>query len=109
MRFDKELIKGSTVTLVLNVLEGKPMYGYQLAKEIEKRSEGIFRFPHGTLYPLLYNLERKGLIKGEWKVEGKRNRKYYSLTPKGKKVLERSRKEWRVFVRGMELVLGGSR
>ena len=106
MRFDRELLKGNTVTLVLSVLEERPMYGYQLVKEIERRSEGIFKFPHGTLYPLLYNLERKGLIKGEWRVEGRRNRKYYSLTPKGRKVLERSRKEWKVFVKGMKLVLG---
>ena len=109
MRFNRELLKGSTVTLVLSLLEEGPMYGYQLMKEIERRSEGIFKLPQGTLYPLLYNLERKGLIKGKWRSEGGRNRKYYSLTAKGRRVLERSREEWRLFVRGMELVLKGSR
>lgn len=109
MRFNRELLKGSTTTLVLNALAQKPMYGYQLLKELEKQSAGIFKFSQGTLYPLLYNLEGKGLIKGEWKIEeGKRDRKYYSLTTKGQKILEKNKKEWKLFVRGMELALGGT-
>jgi len=108
MRFNKELLKGNTTTLVLNTLVKKPMYGYQLLKELEEQSEGIFKFSQGTLYPLLYNMENKKLIVGKWRhEEGKRDRKYYHITAEGERALERNLREWKFFARGMNLALGG--
>jgi len=79
------LAKNCNETLILAILfEGKK-HGYQLALEIENKSEGYFKFNHGTLYPILHKLEKDGFIKGTWKQEGpKRKRKYYTLTTAGK-------------------------
>ena len=59
---NKELIKGSTVTLILNALKKEPMYGYGMIKEIENKSGGVFLFKEGTLYPILHDLEKKNLL-----------------------------------------------
>jgi len=108
MRFNRELLKGSTITLVLNALTKKPMYGYQLLKELETQSEGIFKFSQGTLYPLLYNMENKKLIVGKWRrEEGQRDKKYYYITAEGERVLARNIREWKLFARGIDLALGG--
>ena len=53
---DKELLKGSTATMILSLLATEPMYGYQMTKTLEERSNQIFTLKEGTLYPLLHNL-----------------------------------------------------
>jgi len=84
--------------LILSILFKGKKHGYQLALEIEEKSNGFFKFNHGTLYPILHKLEKEGLIKGTWKQEGpKRQRKYYSLTVKGKKYVVAQLAEWRTF------------
>ncbi|WP_026895603.1 PadR family transcriptional regulator [Clostridiisalibacter paucivorans] len=98
MKINKELIKGSTELLVLSLLRDDSMYGYQMIKELEQRSEGTFSFKEGTLYPILHNLENKGMVKSRWdKGNGNRKRKYYELTKKGKKSMNEKKEEWRVF------------
>src|SRR5262245_35221689 len=67
MENDRELLKGSTDSLLLALLAEQPMYGYQLVKELERRSQGYFQFREGTLYPALHRLEKDGLISGKWK------------------------------------------
>ena len=60
------------------------MYGYQIVKELDSRSEGYFKFKEGTLYPALHRLERSGLITGKWQtLSNKRQRRYYYITTKG--------------------------
>ncbi|MDA8235545.1 MAG: PadR family transcriptional regulator [Clostridia bacterium] len=104
---DKELLKGSTGILLLSLLSEGPMYGYQMVKELEQRSEGIFRFKEGTLYPALHRLEAEGLIEGRWeKRENGPDRKYYYLTSKGGQALAERAKEWGVFRRAVERVIG---
>ena len=72
------LTKSLNETLILSILVNEKLHGYQLALEIEKKSDGLFKFNHGTLYPILHKLEKQGLISGSWKQEGpKRKRKYY--------------------------------
>ncbi|MGL6108301.1 PadR family transcriptional regulator [Romboutsia sp.] len=104
---NKELIKGSTITLILNSLNEKPLYGYGLIKEIENKSNGIFQFKEGTLYPILHDLEKNKLIESFWDTENGRRRKYYKITKKGLTELKGRQDEWKVFSKTMNLVLGG--
>lgn len=104
---DKELIKGSTVTLILNTLKKEPIYGYGMIKAIESKSNGVFLFKEGTLYPILHDLERKELIESFWDIENGRRRKYYRITSRGLKELDSREKEWRLFSRTMDAILGG--
>lgn len=102
-----DLRKGSTQLLVLSLLAEEPMYGYQIAKEIERRSEGYFGIKEGTLYPLLHRLENEGLVRGEWQVVEKGpSKKYYSITQEGRRVLEKSVAEWTTFSQRLLKILG---
>jgi len=94
----QQLRKGSTVLLVLSVLQDEPKYGYQIMREIEHRSDGYFSMTAALLYPTLHRLERDGLIKSEWQEEtGKHRRKYYTITQRGQKALLEYTSEWRIF------------
>ena len=66
MKIDKELLKGSTSMLVLSLLEDENMYGYQMIKKLSEKSENVFEFQEGTLYPILHNLESNNLITSYW-------------------------------------------
>src|SRR5262245_28276974 len=93
-----EIKRGSLATIILSVLRDGPLHGYQLAREIERRSEGYFDCKEGSLYPALHKLEREGLLQGEWRPAGEqRRRKYYALTPAGERYLAASAAEWRSF------------
>ena len=105
MNFERELLKGVIPVLVMEVLNRKSMYGYELSQELEKRSGKIFTIGKGTLYPLLYNLEAKALVKGTWDTGPTgRDRKYYALTAKGKHELAKSRKQLEALKIGLDLV-----
>lgn len=73
--------------LVLATLRGDPKHGYQIALDVEADSNGLFRFKHGTLYPILHRLEEEGLLRGSWSKEEGRRRKVYALTGLGKRHL----------------------
>ncbi len=107
MKFNKELLKGSTNMLVLSLLEKENMYGYQMIKEISKESNNVFELQEGTLYPILHGLEEKGFITSYWDETGTKKRKYYSITKKGKKQLKERKEEWKIFSNGINQVLGG--
>lgn len=102
---DRELKKGNTELLILALLEEQSRHGYELGKLISARSEGILRFHASSLYPLLYRLERRGLLKGEWKPVGGRRRRYYRLTPAGRKTLLEKRLRWRDFSGAMNRIV----
>lgn len=74
--------------LVLSTLREGPRHGYQIALDVEAESNGLFRFRHGTLYPILHRLEEQGCIRGSWSKEGGRRKKVYVLTPSGRGQLE---------------------
>lgn len=95
------LKKACTETLIIKLLDENPMHGYEMAKEIERRSQGYFEFKHGTLYPLLHRLEEQGLIKGEWSTKEERPRKYYRLTRAGRRAHEKNTVEMQTFFRVM--------
>ena len=107
MRVSKELLKGSTVILILKLLDRKSMYGYEMIKEMEALSSGVFLFREGTLYPILHSLEQNGMVEAYWsETEGTRPRKYYRITETGRMQLEEKRREWVVFRSAVEKVLG---
>ena len=96
---DRELKKGSAELVILALLEARARHGYEISQVIEQRSEGAVRFKVASLYPLLYRLERRGWITGQWvEKEGQRRRRYYRLTREGRGVLAEQRKGWRRFV-----------
>lgn len=107
MKLNKELLKGSTNMLVLSLLEEKNMYGYEMIKELTIKSENIFEFKEGTLYPILHNLEEKNYITSYWDETGTKKRKYYTITKQGKKHLKEKKEEWKIFSGGINQVLGG--
>ncbi|MBN2090829.1 PadR family transcriptional regulator [candidate division KSB1 bacterium] len=103
----QNLTKICNESLILAILLPDKKHGYQLALEIEEKSNGFFKFNHGTLYPILHKLEKEGLIKGIWKQEGpKRKRKYYTLTSKGKKYLNNQLAGWREFYQNFFNIMG---
>jgi PadR family transcriptional regulator PadR len=104
---DRELKKGSAELLILSLVEDQPRHGYDISKLIETRSGGVLRFQVASLYPLLYRLEARGWIDGKWvEKAGQRRRRYYRLTPEGKKVLAEQRDTWQEFVRAINRVTG---
>ena len=89
------LTKNFNEALILSILFNEPKHGYQIALEIEDRSGSLFKFNHGTLYPILHKLEKEGLIKGTWEKESpKRKRKFYKITAEGKKYIKNQYAEW---------------
>jgi len=104
---DRELKKGSAELLVLSLVEARPRHGYEIGKLIETRSNGTLTFNVASLYPLLYRLEKRGWILGRWvEKAGQRRRRYYRLTPQGKKVLSAQRSSWQAFVQAINRIAG---
>lgn len=108
MCMDKKLMSVGTSLMVLKLLKAKDMYGYQIIKELEEQSEQVFLLKEGTLYPILHNLEVQGAIESyEQVAENKRLRKYYRITEVGRNMFEEKNKEWQLYQRGINNVLGG--
>ena len=108
MKIGKELAKGSTELLVLSVISEEDMYGYQIIKTIEKRSEDVFKMKEGTLYPILHNLESKGYLSSYLVDVSGRSRKYYKITDKGLKQFEEKKEEWNLYSSSVLKVIGGA-
>src|SRR6266567_4701104 len=105
--FDRELKKGSAELLILSLLQGRARHGYEISQLIEQRSDGTLKFNVASLYPLLYRLEKRGWIEGQWvEKPGQRRRRYYRLTPAGKKILAAQRDGWREFVEAIGKITG---
>jgi PadR family transcriptional regulator PadR len=103
----QNLAKSCNETLILAILGAGARHGYQLALELEERSDGFFRFNHGTLYPILHKLEKDGLIRGAWSEKGPRGkRKSYALTAKGRRRLAERVDDWDRFIRHFSEIVG---
>ena len=108
MPMDKTLLSGSTALLLLKLLEQEDMYGYQMIEELRRRSDHTFDLKAGTLYPLLHTLEQKGFVESRQDVsDAARPRKYYHLTPSGRKQLAEKETEWRTYASAVLRVLEG--
>ncbi len=106
----RELMKVSIDSLLLCLMSQQPMYGYQIIKELGRRSQGYFEFKEGTLYPALHRLERAGLILGKWQtLPNGRQRRYYYITDKGHKMLVAKRNQWQDFFTAMNLIIQPAR
>jgi PadR family transcriptional regulator, regulatory protein PadR len=107
MKFESQLLKGVAPVVVLEILSRGQMYGYELSQTIEQRSGDILSLGKGTLYPLLYNLEAKKLIKGKWQEsESGRKRRYYSITSRGKAELAKQKEQLKELALGLDFVFG---
>ena len=106
MEYPKEMLKGNTESLLLALVAGTPMYGYQLVKELENRSRGYFHLKEGTLYPALHRLEKDCLLEGKWMPSPSgQKRRYYHLTDKGQHALESRVSQWAGFSQAVSMVL----
>jgi len=103
----RELKRGSAELLILALLDERPRHGYEIGRLIDERSGGAITFHTASLYPTLYRLEDHGLIDGRW-VEraGQRRRRYYRLTPPGRRLLARQRSIWDTFFAALDRVAG---
>jgi PadR family transcriptional regulator PadR len=99
--------KGSADLLILALVDEQALHGYDIARQIDDRSDGTLRFTLASLYATLYRLEERGLIRGRW-VEraGQRRRRYYRITDNGKKILAAQREEWARFIAALTQVAG---
>jgi PadR family transcriptional regulator, regulatory protein PadR len=101
-----DLVKSNIDSLLLCLVKDQAMYGYQIIKDLENRSQGYFKFKEGTLYPALHRLEKNGLVSSEWRVlESGQQRKYYTITAKGLESLVEKRSNWAEFFNAMNLII----
>jgi PadR family transcriptional regulator PadR len=111
MNFSQDLVKGSVIPAVLALLRDRPMYGYEMVKQVNARTDGKLQWREGTLYPALHKLESDGMVSSRWRdgTAGK-PRKYYAITRKGRQELERRAAEWQEFSSSLNrlLVEGGA-
>src|SRR5512140_2740830 len=99
--------RGSAELAVLSVLESGPLHGYEIAKRIEQRTDGILTFDVASLYPLLYEMEKRGWLSAEWEqAQGGRKRRCYQLTEEGGKRLAPLRKQWKSFFLALDRLAG---
>jgi DNA-binding PadR family transcriptional regulator len=108
-RIRSKIARGSAELAILTLLNEESLYGFQIARRIEERTGGVLRFTMASLYPMLYDLERRGLVAGRWESnDAGRDRRYYSLTSAGKKQLAPLRREWQIFFRALDRLAGVS-
>ena len=99
--------KGSAELLILSALEDGALHGYDIAREIARKSGGLLTFHVASLYPLLYKLEDKTWIAGRWvEKAGQRRRRYYRLTAEGRRALAKQRGRWAAFVGALSKAAG---
>jgi PadR family transcriptional regulator len=96
---DAAVRRGSAEVLILSMIEDRARHGYEIARLIEEQSGGVVQFHIASFYPLLYQMERRGRIKGRWvEKDGQRRRRYYRITAEGRKALALQRSRWQDFV-----------
>ena len=106
MDFSQDLVRGSVVPIVLAMLRDRSMYGYEMVKTVNARTNGLLEWKEGTLYPCLHRLEADGLIRSRWQeAPSGKMRKYYRITRKGLAELGRRTAEWVEFSRAVSTML----
>lgn len=91
----KDLVAASARPLILSLLDEGESYGYELTRKVRELSQGSLEWSDGMLYPVLHRLEREDLIVSEWKKsETGRERRYYRLSPSGRRSLQTERQQW---------------
>lgn len=107
LRIRSQIARGSAEIAILSLLSEHTLYGFEIAKSIEERTGGALSFTLASLYPMLYDLEKRNWIAGRWQSnDAGRDRRYYRLTAEGKKQLTPLRKEWRSFFLALDRLAG---
>ncbi|NJL31947.1 MAG: PadR family transcriptional regulator [Phycisphaerales bacterium] len=104
MRIERELMRGAGPIAVLKLLERGEMYGYELVEALARQTDGVLAMGQSTLYPMLYNLEAKGLVASRVNDDGPRSRRYYRLTTKGKRRLVHATQQWQAVSKVMHSI-----
>lgn len=108
-RIRSQIARGSGELAILSLLAEQPLYGFEIAKQIGERTGGALRFTLASLYPLLYEMEKRGWVEGRWQTNhAGRDRRYYGLTASGRRRLAPLRKEWRSFFQALDSLAGVS-
>jgi DNA-binding PadR family transcriptional regulator len=106
-RIRSKIARGSAEVAILALLAEQPLYGFEISKRIEEKTDGMLCFTLASLYPMLYDLEKRGWIAGRWQAnQAGRDRRVYSLTPSGKKELAPLRREWTFFFQALDRLAG---
>lgn len=100
-----QMRKGSTEILILSLLAEQPMYGYEISQQLKLRSSGYFEMKDGLLYPALHRMQQNGWLSSEWRTVDGRRRKYYLLTPQGRRTLSEQSAEWKTFLNELNAML----
>jgi PadR family transcriptional regulator, regulatory protein PadR len=101
-----DVLQGTLDLLVLKALSLAPMHGWGISQRIQQLSRDALQIGQGSLYPALYRLEKKGLVRSEWgTTENNREAKYYQLTADGRRALGDELESWRRFVGAVALVI----
>ena len=105
----QQMRKGTTTVVILKLLADlqEPVHGYEIIRQLESRSQGIFAFKEGLIYPRLHQLEREGLLLGRWQGQpGTRRRKVYSITEAGRQRLKEELAQWHLVSLALNEMLG---
>ena len=104
-----EIKRGSAELAILSLLKEQPLHGYEIAKRIEQQTGGVLRFDMASLYPMLYRLEKRGWIRGQWEEQPNgRRRRCYRLTSAGRTHLAPLRQQWKQFFAALDRLAGVS-
>ena len=102
-----KIARGSADLAILSLLEERPLYGFEIAKQISRRTGGALKFTLASLYPLLYEMENRRWVQAHWQANAAgRDRRYYRLTPTGRRQLAPLRQEWRAFFHALDALSG---
>ena len=108
-RISPKIARGSGEIAILSLLAERPHYGFEIARQIAERTNGALKFTLASLYPLLYAMEKRGWLEARWEANvAGRDRRYYRLTPNGRKQLAPLRAEWRSFFHALDSLAGVS-
>ena len=106
MAVNSDMMRGMAEPVILKLLNHKKMYGYEIIKVVNEKTNNAFQWKEGTLYPCLHRLEADGLIKSEWQIaDNGKPRKYYTLTKKGMAEMAAKVEEWGHFSKAVNVLL----
>lgn len=108
MSVTKDLTAASATPLVLSILQRKESYGYAIIQDVKASSGGALEWSEGMLYPVLHRLEKAGLVRASWSTaDTGRRRRYYAITSRGRKELQKQRADWKAVNTCLESLWGG--